>query len=224
MENLSSEMRQLSFIDEDLDCIPSSVSNKKSIQTRKLILNHNKIQSLVGLEWFAKLEELDLDNNIIDDRTEFPFIESLKTLSLNNNKVTKLQDFLEKIFKSFPSLIYLSLLGNKACPAEFSDPSNTPQSYQRYRFQVACFLPSLRFLEWKPVTDAERLKGREIFVKLSPSALANANMSSKAYNPLPKTDENLFVEGEGKAVAGKVRYKYVGRKSEGNRFIRNKDL
>lgn len=44
--------------------------------------------TLKGLENFTDLEELVLDNNWIDDDTEFPALNSLHTLTLNKNNVS----------------------------------------------------------------------------------------------------------------------------------------
>lgn len=39
-----------------------------------------------------------------------------------------------KIRDNLPSLTYLSLLGNKACPDQLTDLENDDEDYQRYRF------------------------------------------------------------------------------------------
>ena len=213
--------QKIVMINEDLNFIPDSIVDQKSVNVKSLNLGHNNIQRLDGLEKFVNLEELNLDNNAINNKTDFPTIISLRTLTLNNNKLIHLEGILGKISKAYPSLTYLSLLGNKACPTEFSDPANKPGDYQRYRCYVACFLPELRFLDWKTVTSSERLKGREM---LRRSQTFDKPNSSKMYTPLPKTEESKFDESAGKALAGTIKYKYLGRKSEGNRFIRNKDL
>ena len=214
--------RKIVKIGEDLNFIPDSIVNEKSVKVRSVNLSHNNIQKLDGLERFVNLVELNLDNNAIDDRTDFPAITSLQTLTLNNNNLNSLEIVVGKIGKAYPSLTYLSLLGNKACPTEFSDPSNKPSDYQKYRCYVTCFLSELQFLDWKVVTTTERFKGKELFTK--PGAFSDRPKSSKSYTPLPKTEESTFDESAGKALAGKIKYKYLGRKSEGNRFIRNNDL
>ena len=83
-------------------------------------------------------------------------------------------------------------------------------------------MKTLRFLDWRPITDAERLKGRELF-QLASSNEVDPHPLATPYSPLPKTDKPSSSE-KSRAVAGKIRYKYVGLKSEGNRFIKNNDL
>jgi len=218
-----SRSRNIVKIGEDLNFIPDSIVNQKSVKAKSLNLSHNNIQRLDGLERFVNLQELNLDNNAINDKTDFPILTGLQTLSLNNNNLISLTNIIGKISKAYPSLTYLSLLGNKACPTEFTDPANKPIDYQKYRCYVTCFLPELMFLDWKAVSPSERFKGKELYMNAKSGESDKAN-SSKLYTPLPKTEESTFDDSAGKAMAGKIKYKYLGRKSEGNRFIRNNDL
>lgn len=52
--------------------------------------SYNSIETLKGLEQFARLEELILDNNKLGDAISFPCLANLKTLSLNNNEVSRI--------------------------------------------------------------------------------------------------------------------------------------
>lgn len=52
-----------------------------------LYYSYNSIETLKGLDQFGRLEELILDNNKLNDAISFPYLASLKTLSLNNNEV-----------------------------------------------------------------------------------------------------------------------------------------
>ena len=45
-------------------------------------------RSLEGLDTYDMLTELVLDNNLIDDKTEFPKLSALTTLTLNKNCVS----------------------------------------------------------------------------------------------------------------------------------------
>ncbi|XP_076807673.1 leucine-rich melanocyte differentiation-associated protein-like [Clavelina lepadiformis] len=222
LENFSAKLRHLSYTGHDCKCIPDFILGKNSGQTRQLNLGHNNINILNYLDSFNKLEELNLDNNEIDDVTVFPPIETLTSLSLNNNRLTNLKRLVHKLSRSYPALVYLSLLGNLACPNELSSDSYNELDYQRYRCYVSCHMKALRFLDWRPITDAERLKGRELF-QLASSNEVDPHPLATPYSPLPKTDKPSSSE-ESRAVAGKIRYKYVGLKSEGNRFIKNNDL
>jgi hypothetical protein len=61
----------------------------------KLKLNNNKINSLIGLERFTNLNELDLSQNLISDFNHFDVVDSslnLVDFKLNNNKLTSVKN------------------------------------------------------------------------------------------------------------------------------------
>ena len=219
MQLVNSDIKEVILVNENLSDIPAQFLNEKSDKIRLLNLGHNSIQRLYGLEWFSKLEELVLDNNKLDDSCLFPLIATLKSLTLNNNKLVDLNSLINKLSKAFPSLTYLSLLGNKACPINFSSPDFTVSEYEHYRCYIACLLPSLKFLDWKAVTTAERCKGCKL---LNKPMISLWKLPKNFYTPLPKTDN--VVVAESNAVVGTLKHKYIGKRSEGNRFICNKDL
>jgi hypothetical protein len=80
---------QLSYIGQDIRRIPKVFEKIYGPKAQKLDLSFNAIDSLQGIEYFTSLEELILDNNLLDDSTQFPFNPLLHTLSLNKNKVSK---------------------------------------------------------------------------------------------------------------------------------------
>ncbi|KPJ02839.1 Leucine-rich repeat-containing protein C10orf11-like [Papilio xuthus] len=98
-------------------------------------LNYNNIETLKGLDNFTRLQELILDNNKLEDNIRFPFMPNLRTLSLNNNKLTDLEGLIQKINENMPKLSYLSILRNKACPNQLSDSDKDDSDYQRYRWR-----------------------------------------------------------------------------------------
>lgn len=219
LQDMDSKVKEIILINEDLTDIPQDILNEKSVDVRLLNLSHNNLQKLYGLEWFSKLEELVLDNNDIDDSSCFPRIPTLKSLTLNNNKLVDLKSLMNKVSKSYPSLEYLSLLGNKICPMNFSSPNYKASDYHQYRCLVACLLPKLIFLDWKAITLAERYGS---LPNINKPVSSLGNLPSNTYTPLPKTDDSMMEEGN--VVAGTLKHKYVGKRSEGNRFIRNTDL
>ena len=50
--------------------------------------------------------------------------------------IANLEMLLDKISKNLPSLVYLSLLGNQACPNELSFTDRDEEDYQRYRWVI----------------------------------------------------------------------------------------
>ncbi|XP_013414951.1 leucine-rich melanocyte differentiation-associated protein [Lingula anatina] len=220
---------QLSFMGYDCDRIPDHLAKSYGAVTRTLDLSFNRISTLDGLENFPNLEELILDNNEVDDSINIPQMTKLHTISLNKNRISDLESLLEQINKNCPSLTFLSLLGNVACPNQLSSLDKDDDDYRRYRMYVLYRVPRLKFLDSSPVKEAERAEAKRQGAFLSVVRPAdteddNPDMESPTasqYTPLSTS----LREGGGKGgVLGVSKYVYYGRHSEGNRFIKNNDL
>lgn len=151
---------QLMYIGHNITRIPEVFWKIHGPTIEHLDLSYNIIHNLIGLEHFALLTDLILDNNSLGDSLEFPtLMPRLKTLSLNKNRVgtityfldnymteyalssscfqiNDLTGFIRKVKRSCPNLEFLSLLGNRACPNELSDMTKDEADYQRYRFVI----------------------------------------------------------------------------------------
>ncbi|KAJ4948696.1 hypothetical protein JOQ06_020226, partial [Pogonophryne albipinna] len=95
----------------------------------------SQIRSLAGLETFIELEELIVDNNLLGNDLLLPRLPNLHTLTLNKNQIsfqTNHLALLEHLADVTPSLKYLSLLGNEACPNQLVSPDKDEDDYQRY--------------------------------------------------------------------------------------------
>uniref|UniRef100_A0A3B4YXS4 Leucine rich melanocyte differentiation associated n=1 Tax=Stegastes partitus TaxID=144197 RepID=A0A3B4YXS4_9TELE len=152
-----------------------------------LILAGN-LKSLAGLKMFTELEELVVDNNLLGNDLQLPRLPNLHTLTLNKNQISfqrksltpslilicsllcrhKLQALLEHLADVTPSLEYLSLLGNEACPNQLVSPDKDEDDYQRYRYFVLYKLPQLKFLDTRKVTGKEVIEAqaRGAFMKV----------------------------------------------------------
>lgn len=194
-----------------------------------LDLSFNKLYSLEGVENFPNLTELVVDNNEIDDSVILSEMPHLHTLSLNNNKITNLDLLVKKIKLKLPKLQYLSLLGNIACPNELSDTEKDEEDYQRYRYFVLHHLPNLKFLDSRRVNDKEWAEGKKRgqYMNIArPIACYSENVVEEkkeiiCNTPLPHKLRN---PDDHQGIYSRCVYKYTGKQSEGNRFIRNNDL
>lgn len=222
---------QLSIVGRDALAIPPDLGFTYGPNILRLDLSFNRLRNVEGIQGFTELRELVLDGNEIDDEVIFPVLNYLHTLTMNKNKITDLDRLLEKISRCLPALTYLSLLGNTACPNELSDLEKDEEDYQRYRYFVLHKLPNLKFLDSKPVSKKERQEGlrRGAFLKvIAPGQEPKSQVDNKDnpsrgsnYTPLP---QQLTHAGDHHGTFGRSRYVYVGKHSEGNRFIRNADL
>ncbi|NWR57582.1 LRMDA protein, partial [Bucorvus abyssinicus] len=117
-------------------------------------------RSLEGLKTFSYLEELILDNNLLGNDLLLPRLPHLHTLMLNKNQISFQRNtckmLLDHLADVVPSLQYLSLLGNMACPNELVCKEHDEDDYQRYRYFVLHKLSNLKFLDTRKVTRRER--------------------------------------------------------------------
>lgn len=120
--------------------------------------------------------------------------------------------------RSTPSLRYLSLLGNPSCPDQLTTDDVDESDYQLYRYFIIHHLPGLRFLDHKPVSrkefyESQRNLHRDITFHQESTPLPTQKPKALAENNVPS-----------KGRQGKRKHRYVGKNSEGNRFIQDTDL
>ncbi|XP_052330824.1 leucine-rich melanocyte differentiation-associated protein [Oncorhynchus keta] len=218
---------QVSYIGHDCEDIPEYLGERYGLLTRRLDLSFNQLRSLAGLKAFTGLEELVVDNNLLGNDLQLPRLPTLHTLTLNKNQLTDIEELLEHLAKATPSLQYLSLLGNEACPNQLVSLDKDEDDYQRYRYFVVHKLPSLKFLDTRKVckTEQQEAEARGAFMKVVKPKVAPGDPRSECsfmpYTPLPRGSR----DGKNhKGVFAKCHYVYYGKHSEGNRFIRNDQL
>ncbi|XP_029963343.1 leucine-rich melanocyte differentiation-associated protein [Salarias fasciatus] len=220
---------QVSYIGHDCKEIPSFLGETYGQLARRLDLSFNELRSLAGLKMFTELEELVVDNNLLGNDLQLPRLRNLHTLTLNKNQLTDIEALLEHLADVTPSLHYLSLLGNEACPNQLVSPDKDEDDYQRYRYFVLYKLPQLKFLDTRKVSRKEVMEAqaRGAFMKVvkpkseAKSSEAGSDSQPLPYTPLPRGSRDAKNH---KGVFAKCRYVYYGKHSEGNRFIRNDQL
>ncbi|XP_037273874.1 leucine-rich melanocyte differentiation-associated protein [Rhipicephalus microplus] len=222
----------ISCVGHDCRTIPDRLVHAYAFAAYRLDLSYNRLTTIQGIEHFVQLRELVLDNNELRDASEFRFNAQLSTLSLNKNYFDNLDYLVSCIQQCYPSLTFLSLLGNPACPDQISNPDrDDDEDYQRYRYYVIHKLRQLKFLDSRAVTSVERAEAMRVgaFMRVARPPLhfaglapwADSDDERDAYTPLPLTPG---VGHQHKTVYGMLKYKYTGKHSEGNRFIRNDEL
>ncbi|XP_023182648.1 leucine-rich melanocyte differentiation-associated protein [Xiphophorus maculatus] len=220
---------QISYIGQDSKDIPHFLGETYGKFARRLDLSFNQLRSLAGLKMFTELEELVVDNNLLGNDLQLPRLPKLHTLTLNKNQLTDIEALLEHLADVTPSLEYLSLLGNEACPNQLVSLDKDDDDYQRYRYFVLYKLPQLKFLDSRKVTKKELMEAqaRGAFMKVvKPKLEALPNEAGLENRPLPYTPlpQGSRDARNHKGVFAKCRYIYYGKHSEGNRFIRNDQL
>lgn len=212
------------FVHRECSSIPPVLVENHALSARSLDLSYNQLRTLRGLECFTQLQELILDNNQLDDSADFVNSPSLTTLSLNKNCFCDLERLVSMLHQCYPKLTFLSLLGNPACPDQITNPEKDEDDYQRYRYYVLHKLVSLRFLDSRPVNNAERRESQRIgaFMRVA-RPVAGDQAPDEDYSS-PLTSLPSWPTAPKRTLFGTLTYKYTGKHSEGNRFICNDQL
>ncbi|KAJ6236448.1 leucine-rich melanocyte differentiation-associated protein [Anaeramoeba flamelloides] len=227
----SSEEKHIQFVDSklsilgaNLETIPQKVRNEYSTKAQQLDLSHNSLKDLDGLESFSKLKSLVVDNNMLASPINLPKLDHLETLWVNKNQLKDLDQLLHSIKKSFPKLTYLSLFGNPCCPNFFIGKDH--DDYKRYRLYVLYKLPKLNFLDSSPVQLKEKQEAKRVgkFMTVKKPKIVNPIV-------IPEDDQeidvNTIIRKNSKKQSARFGYAkslYVGKRSEGNRFIKDNQL
>ncbi|XP_068053515.1 leucine-rich melanocyte differentiation-associated protein isoform X7 [Anomalospiza imberbis] len=153
----------VSYISQDCEEIPEFLGRKYGHMAKRLDLSFNLLRSLEGLKTFSYLEELILDNNLLGNDLLLPRLPHLHTLTLNKNQISELESLLDHLAEVVPSLQYLSLLGNIACPNELVCKEKDEDDYQRYRPPVLLPLPLQRCTTHLCLLDPETSPTTEAF-------------------------------------------------------------
>jgi len=195
----------------------------------ELTLMNCGLTTISNITKFSKLVILVLDNNNIGDENEFGFIPTLETFWANNNKITRLEKIISQILKYFPCVSYVSMLKNPCCPNYWVGKSSS--DYKKYRDMVIGNIPTLKFLDSATITPSER--NTALLYQSKIARLAPKDYRPKPILPTKETGDGSDEKGIDKIVTnsatsgvetGVSRYVYVGKHSEGNRFIRDKSL
>ncbi|CAA2946591.1 U2 small nuclear ribonucleo A [Olea europaea subsp. europaea] len=184
-----------------------------AIRERELDLRGNKIAVIENVGATEdQFDTIDLSDNEIVKLENFPYLNRLGTLLLNNNRITRINpnlgEFLPKLhtlvltnnrltnlveidpLTSLPKLQFLSLLDNNI--------TKTPN----YRLYVIHKLKSLRVLDFKKVKQKERMEANNLFASKEAEEEAKKE-SVKTFVPgeLPSSEELPKEEQTPKPVA-----------------------
>jgi len=119
------------------------------------------------------------------------------------------------------------MLKNPACPNYFNGKDF--DDYKRYRLYVLFRMKKLKFLDYTPVSDEERKEATRrgpylLTVKADLSQMKPTTKTETEESLPPSLPDTLQPEGKGSARFGISHYVYVGKHSEGNRFITDENL
>jgi len=182
-----------------------------------------------------------LDNNELTKLELNGRMSHLNTLSLNNNRIADLDELLATLQRYARHLRYVSLLGNPCSPDllanqdQHAEDIYTSEDYTRHRLYVLHMLPKLQFLDSSGVSPRERAEAKRrgrycrtarlVRWDAAVSVPARAELGEDVLKtPLTRPPVAAAHSERRGPVEGKLTYRYIGKHSEGNRFIRSKDL
>ncbi|OOF91430.1 hypothetical protein ASPCADRAFT_211240 [Aspergillus carbonarius ITEM 5010] len=174
-----------------VELIQNSLSYINPLKDRELDLRGHKIPAIENLGIAKDQDAIDLTDNDITSLGNFPFFPRLRTLLLARNRVKQIQP---TIASAIPNLSALVLAANNMSELADLDPlrnlsslthlvliENPVTRKEHYRYYVIWRIPSVRFLDYQKVKDAEREKATELFgTAEEPSALASKIMGIKS--------------------------------------------
>ncbi|XP_012227201.1 leucine-rich melanocyte differentiation-associated protein-like isoform X2 [Linepithema humile] len=156
------QVNSLSLAYEDLFTVPYNIIRDFSFTLCHLDISHNLFsRNLQFLSEFENLTSLNLDHNMIDDVTVFPYMPNLELLWLNHNRIINLFPFIKNLYSSVPNLKYLCLMGNMAAPSYLNGGSF--YEYLNYRMFVLSWFPYLIHLDDRLVTEEQRVEAKRLY-------------------------------------------------------------
>ncbi|KAA6407749.1 MAG: small nuclear ribonucleo A [Lasallia pustulata] len=173
------------------ELIQTSLSYLNPLKERELDLRGHKIPAIENLGVAKDQDAIDFTDNDITTLSNFPLSPRLHTLLLARNRVTSIHP---QLALSLPNLTTLVLTANSVAELADLDPlrqfarlthlsllENPVTRREHYRHWLIWRCPSVRFLDYQKVRDAERSKARSLFgTAQEPSALASKILGIKS--------------------------------------------
>jgi len=182
------------------DLIRGAPAYINPLKERELSLRGYKISKIENLGFTEdQYDVLDLSDNEILKLENFPLLQRLQAILLNNNRLCRISKGLGEFL---PRLITLILTGNKITNLEDIDNladlprlthlsllNNPIAKQEHYRLYVIHKLPKLKVLDFAKVKPAER---KEAEKKFGPSTVSTKQKENKM-----KSEAKTFVVGDG---------------------------
>ncbi|MCJ1423128.1 U2 snRNP complex subunit [Sticta canariensis] len=173
------------------ELIQTSLSYLNPLKERELDLRGHKIPAIENLGVAKDQDAIDFTDNDISALSNFPLSPRLHTLLLARNRINSIQSTLATSIPNLRTLILtsnnfkeladLDTLRNCTQLTHLSLLENPVTRKEHYRLWIIWRCPSVRFLDYQKVKDAERQKGTELFgTANSPSALASTIIGIKS--------------------------------------------
>ncbi|UNI21995.1 U2 snRNP complex subunit [Purpureocillium takamizusanense] len=172
------------------ELIQDSLSYLNPLKERELDLRGQRIPAIENLGVAGPHDAIDFTDNDIQVLGNFPLSPRIQTLLLARNRVASIQVGLPKAIPNLKNLVLasnniaeladLDVLAKFARLTHLVLVDNPVTKKEHYRYWVLWRCPTVRFLDYEKVKEAERERGRELFgTEEEPTALATQIMHKK---------------------------------------------
>ncbi|KAK6001035.1 hypothetical protein QM012_003118 [Aureobasidium pullulans] len=183
------------------ELVHNSLSYLNPLKERELDLRGHKIPALENLGLVTNEDAIDFTDNDIPALANFPKNHRLKALYLGRNRITAIAPGLHNSIPNLDTLVLsqnsISELGDLEPLADLKKLThltlldNPVASRENYRYWLIARCPSVRFLDFQKVKDAERSKAAELFGTVAePTELAQKLLSSRSSRSLNTASTN----------------------------------
>ncbi|KAI1457469.1 L domain-like protein [Annulohypoxylon moriforme] len=173
------------------ELLQNSPSWLNALKERELELRGHRIPAIENLGVAGPQDAIDFVDNDIQVLGNFPLSPRIQSLLLQRNRIATIQPTLAN---SIPNLTNLQLESNNLTELADLDPlgsfprlthlvlrDNPVTKKEHYRYWVLWRCPSVRFLDFEKVKDAERKQAAELFGSTEePTDLASKIMGIKS--------------------------------------------
>ncbi|KAK3938792.1 leucine-rich repeat-domain-containing protein [Diplogelasinospora grovesii] len=174
------------------DLINSSLSYLNPLKERELDLRGHRIPAIENLGVAGPHDAIDFTDNDIQVLGNFPLSPRIRTLLLARNRIGAIQPNLPNAIPNLRNLVLasnnlseladLDVLGKFARLTHLVLTDNPVTKKEHYRYWVLWRCPTVRFLDYQKVKDAERNRAKELFGASAeePTELASQIMGTKS--------------------------------------------
>ncbi|KAK2595943.1 U2 snRNP complex subunit [Conoideocrella luteorostrata] len=173
------------------ELIHDSLSYLNPLKERELDLRGHRIPAIENLGVAGPHDSIDFTDNDIQVLGNFPLSPRITTLLLARNRVASIQGSIHNAVPNLTNLVLasnelgeladLDVLGKLGRLTHLVLADNPVTKKEHYRYWVLWRCPSVRFLDYVKVKEAERERGWELFgTEEEPTALALQIMGKKS--------------------------------------------
>ncbi|KAF3767770.1 L domain-like protein [Cryphonectria parasitica EP155] len=174
-----------------VDLIQHSLSYLNPLKERELDLRGHRIPTIENLGVAGPQDAIDFTDNDIQILGNFPLSPRIRTLLLARNRVASIQPTLPSSIPNLTNLVLasnqlteladLDVLGKFVRLTQLVLMDNPVTKKEHYRYWVVWRCPTVRFLDYQKVKQAERDKAAELFgTAEEPTELASKIMGIRS--------------------------------------------